>query len=122
MPEKDKVNEVIRMTEKHLYSVLIIGLLTMAMLTAGCISSKSSAADAKSTITDMLAGTNLTYYSIAGQPMNYTISRDDIGTVEPTTYEGKDAWKVRVGQGLAWDLTMDASGKEILYVDQLFRT
>ncbi len=27
----------------------------------------------RSTIKDTLAGTNLTYYSIAGQPMNYTI-------------------------------------------------
>lgn len=110
------------MTGKHVYSFLIVGLLTMAILTAGCTSSKSNAGDAKSTIRDTLAGTNLTYYSIAGQPMNYTISRDDIGTVEPITYEGQDAWKVRVGQSLAWDLTMDANGTGILYVNQLFQT
>lgn len=46
--------------------------------------------------------------------MNNTIGRDDIGSVEPTTYEGKDAWKVRVGQSLTWDLTMDANGTKIL--------
>jgi hypothetical protein len=110
------------MTGKHVYFVLIFGLLAVAMLMTGCVSSKSNAGDARSTITDTLAGTSLTYYSIAGQPMNYTIGPDDIGSIERTAYEGKDAWKVRVGQSLAWDLTMDASGTEILYVDQLFRT
>lgn len=110
------------MTWKTVSHIMIAGLLAVALLAAGCISSKNSAGDVRSTVKDTLVGTNLTYYSIAGRPMNYTIGPDDIVSVEATTYEGKDAWKVRVGQSLAWDLTMDADGREILYVDQLFRT
>jgi hypothetical protein len=110
------------MSGKYLYIVLIVGLLAVSLLATGYVLSKSNAGDARSTIKETLVGTNLTYYSIAGRPMNYTIGPEDIGSVEPTTYEGKDAWKVRVGQGLSWDLTMDANGREILYVDQLFRT
>jgi hypothetical protein len=102
--------------------VLIAGLLLAALLATGCVSSKSNAGDVSSTIKDTLVGTNLTYYSIAGRPMNYTIGREDISSVEPMTWDGKDAWKVRVGQGLAWDLTMDANGTKILQVDQLFQT
>jgi hypothetical protein len=110
------------MTGKSVGHIMIAGLLAVALLAAGCVSTKSNAGDVRSTIKDTLVGTNLTYYSIAGRPMNYTIGPDDIGSVEPTTWEGKDAWKVRVGQSLAWNLTMDANGREILYLDQLFRT
>jgi hypothetical protein len=110
------------MTRKHVYYALIVGLLAIAILTAGYVTLKSNAGDPRLTIKDTLIGTNLTYYSIAGQPMNYTIRPDDIGSIEPATYDGKDALKVRVGQGLSWDLTMDSNGREILYVDQLFRT
>jgi hypothetical protein len=110
------------MSGKTLIWIIVVGVLAVTLLAAGYVSSKSNAGDVRSTIKDTLAGTNLTYYSIAGKPMNYTIGQDDIRSVDPTTYEGKDAWKVRVGEGLAWDLTMDANGTEILYVDQLFRT
>jgi hypothetical protein len=110
------------MSEKILVSVMIAGVILVALLAAGCISSNSNAGDVNATIKDTLVGTNLTYYSIAGKPMNYTIGPADIVSVAPTTYEGKDAWKVRVGESLSWDLTMDANGTEILYVDQLFRT
>lgn len=101
---------------------MIAGLAMAALLAAGCISTSSNAGDARSAIKETLVGTNLTYYSIAGKPMNYTIGENDIGNVEPTTFEGKDAWKVRVGQGMTWDLTMDANGTGILHVDQLFQT
>jgi hypothetical protein len=101
---------------------MITVILVLALLTAGCVSTRGSAGDARAKIKDTLIGTNLTYYSIAGQPMNYTIGPQDIGNIEPTTYEGRDAWKVRVGESLAWDLTMDANGTEILSVDQLFQT
>jgi hypothetical protein len=114
--------QVTNVTVKTVSYVMIAGLIVVSLLVTGCISSRGNAADARATIEDTLVGTNLTYYSIAGQPMNYTIGPDDIMSIEPTTYERKDAWKVRVGQSLAWDLTMDASGTQILYVDQLFRT
>jgi hypothetical protein len=76
----------------------------VTLLAAGYVSSKSNGGDVRSIINDTLVGTNLTYYSIAGKPMNYTIGQNDIGSIEPTTYEGKDAWKVRVGESLSWDL------------------
>lgn len=110
------------MTGKNISRVIIAGLLMLALLTAGCVSTRGNAGDIRATIKDTLTGTNLTYYSFAGQPMNYTIGPRDIMNIEPTTYDGKDAWKVRVGESLAWDLTMDVNGTKILYVDQLFRT
>ena len=113
---------MIRLTSKTISYIALAVLIVAALLAAVYFSSKGSAGNVSATIKDTLVGTNLTYYSIAGKPMNYTISESDIGSIEPVTYEGRDAWKVHVGQGLAWDLTMDATGKEILYIDQLFRT
>jgi hypothetical protein len=110
------------MSGKILICVMIIGVIAVALLATGCVSSKSNAGDVRATINDTLVGTNLTYYSIAGKPMNYTIGQNDIMSVEPMTYKGKDAWKVRVGESLSWDLTMDENGTKILYIDQLFRT
>ncbi len=80
------------------------------------------ARDSKSGLKKTLTGMNLTYYSIAGKPMNYTIGARDIGSIEPVEFEGQPAWKVHVGQGLAWDLTMDRSGTKILDTKQLFVT
>jgi hypothetical protein len=78
--------------------------------------------EAKNNIHTALIGTNLTYYSIAGKPMNYTITADSIKSIDRFAYKGKPVWKVRVGEGLAWDLIMDITGKEILDTEQLFRT
>ena len=119
---KNRGMRAMRTIERSLGCIVIVGLLVAAMLATGCVSSKSNAADARSTIRDTLVGTNLTYYNFAGRPMNFTIGENDIGNAVPTTFEGKDAWKVRVGQGMTWDLTMDANGTEILRVDQLFQT
>jgi hypothetical protein len=77
---------------------------------------------ARDSIYATLVDTNLTYYSIAGQPMNYTITADDIKGINRTVYKGKPAWKVRIGEGLAWDLTMDDTGKKVLDTKQLFQT
>jgi hypothetical protein len=77
---------------------------------------------ARDSINRTLVGTNLTYYSIAGKPMNYTITADSIKSINRTIYKNKPAWKVRVGEGMAWDLTMDASGTTILDTKQLFQT
>ena len=100
---------------------MMTGTLLLTLLVAGCISA-GNAGDVRATIKDTLVGTNLTYYSIAGRPLNFTIGEADIGNVTPATFEGKDAWKVHVGLGLAWDLTMDANGTKILHVEQLFQT
>lgn len=72
-------------------------------------------------IKNALIGTNLTYTNIAGKPMNYTITADSIKSIKPTAYKNKTAWKVRVGEGMAWDLIVDSSGK-ILETKQLFYT
>jgi len=64
-----------------------------------------------SNIENTLVGMNLTYYSIAGQPLNYTIGAGDIQSVEKAEYNGQAAWKVRVGQGMQWDLTMTRAAK-----------
>ena len=69
-----------------------------------------------------LVGKNLTYYSIAGKPMNYTITADSIKGINRTVYKNKLAWKVRVGEGMAWDIIMDRTGKKILKTEQLFQT
>lgn len=73
-------------------------------------------------INKTLIGKNLTYTSIAGKPMNYTIKASDIKSVQPFAYEGDSAWKVRVGEGLSWDLIMDETGTKILKTNQLFQT
>lgn len=102
--------------------VALAGLCLICILVVAVLNGSGDSADVKKAINDRLVGTNLTYYSIAGVPMNYTIGADDIKSVEKTTYDGQPAWKVRVGEGLSWDLTMDAEGKQILDTKQLFVT
>jgi len=101
-------------------AALCLAALTL-VLTAAIITSQPADSH-MSNIENTLVGMNLTYYSIAGQPLNYTIGAGDIQSVEKAEYNGQAAWKVRVGQGMQWDLTMDQSGKEILDTKQLFVT
>lgn len=68
-----------------------------------------------------LVGKKLTYSNIAGKPMNYTITDDSIKSISLTSYDGHPAWKVRVGEGMSWDLIVDGSGN-ILKSKQLFYT
>ncbi|MCD1295343.1 hypothetical protein CUJ83_10060 [Methanocella sp. CWC-04] len=82
----------------------------------------SNYADPKENINRTLTGRSLTYYNIAGQPMTYVIKPEDIVSIEKTKRDGDDAWKVRVGTGLSWDITMDAAGTKILETKQLFYT
>lgn len=104
------------------FSTALVAMLIIASLpVAGCIVSAGQAST-KETINNTLIGTNVTYYSIAGKPLNYTITSSDIRSIEPVTYDGKAAWKVRVGEGLAWDFTMDNAGTKILDTKQLFQT
>jgi hypothetical protein len=70
-----------------------------------------------------LVGHELVYYNIAGFPMNYTITEEDIVAIEETTLNGKPAWKVKLGEeGLTWEIYLDSSGEEILKEVQLFVT
>ncbi|WP_424357163.1 hypothetical protein [Methanocella sp. MCL-LM] len=109
------------MSQKMIYLAGVFLIMVAVLAAAGCTSAAESE-DAKSMINKTLTGHNLTYYNIAGQPMNHTIASEDIVTIDPTTYKNASAWKVRVGTSLAWDLTMSSDGTEILSVDQLFRT
>ncbi len=104
--------------------LIALAVICLAVILAIAIikGNGDSAADARNAINESLIGTNLTYYSIAGIPMNYTIGVNDITGVEKVEFDGRPAWKVHVGQGLAWDLTMDAEGRQILDVKQLFVT
>ncbi len=82
----------------------------------------NSSVNATANIYKTLVGMNLTYTSIAGVPMNYTITKDSIKSIDQTAYDGKLAWNVHVGDSMAWDLTMDATGSKILESKQLFNT
>ncbi len=97
-------------------------LAALIMVLAAAIITSRPADDHMGNIEKTLTGMNLTYYSIAGQPLNYTIGAGDIQSVDKAEYNGQAAWKVRVGQGMQWDLIMDQSGKEILDTKQLFVT
>ena len=92
-----------------------------AILTAAIITSPP-ADDHMNNITKTLVGTNITYHNFAGKPMNFTIGPNDIQSVERADHDGQPAWKVRVGQGMQWDLIMDRSGRQILDIKQLFVT
>lgn len=80
---------------------------------------KSLSIDEK--IRDRLVGHELVYYNIAGMPQSYTITGEDIGTIEQTTLNGEAAWRVKIGEeGLAWEIYLDKDGEEILKEVQLF--
>lgn len=103
--------------------IALAGLCLLCILAIAIIKgSGNESGDSLKAINMTLVGTNLTYYSIAGVPMNYTIGAGDVRTVEKTEYDGRPAWKVRVGEGLAWDLIMDEEGRQILDTKQLFYT
>jgi hypothetical protein len=99
-----------------------VGLIGLCVVLAVAVITTPPADDHMSDIKDTLLGTNLTYSNLAGRPMNYTITANDIGAVEKTEYNGAPAWKVHVGQGMSWDLTLDAEGRHILDTKQLFYT
>lgn len=108
---------------KNTRLIALAGICLACILAIAIIKgSGNESGDSLKAINMTLIGTNLTYYSIAGKPMNYTIGAVDIMSVEKAEYDGRPAWKVRVGQGMAWDLTMDAEGKQILDTKQLFYT
>jgi hypothetical protein len=107
--------------------LMILGIVSLALcvlLVAAIVdgSSLNSSENYQKAITTTLVGHNLTYYSFAGKPLSYTIGPGDIQQIEESTYNGSPAWKVHVGQGLAWDITMDETGTQILDIRQLFQT
>lgn len=110
------------MTRKNVHYIILAVMLMTALAAAGCVVASGDSARQKESINNTLIGTNLTYYSFAGKPINYTITTEDITSIEPTIYDNSTAWKVHVGQGLMWDLIMDDTGTKILDMKQLFQT
>jgi hypothetical protein len=103
-----------------LISLLLLTILTGALILA-VSGDRKDVKPPEETIKQKLAGMNITYYSIAGKPMYFVVSVDDIKSIDKTEFNGKSAWKARVGEGLAWDITLDAKGN-VLDTKQLFYT
>ena len=73
-------------------------------------------------IKERLVGEKIAYYNIAGQPINFTISANDIKSIEKIEIKGEVFWRVRVGGDLMWDMYLDKDGKKIVRKEQLFVT
>ena len=99
--------------------LLIICLFIVSIVLLGCVP-KEKAVEEK--IKERLIGEKITYYSIAGQPLNFTISAKDIISIEKVEIKGEILWKARVGDGLAWDIYLGKDGKNIVKKEQLFLT
>lgn len=76
----------------------------------------------KDKIRNNLNGTEIIYYDFRGKPVTYTITEKDIKSIEKTIMEDRIVWKVRIGEGLAWDFFFDEQGNEIILKEQLFVT
>src|SRR3989338_7913859 len=87
------------------------------MMTTSCQSNLKSN---EQKIKEKLVGYEITYYNIAGKPINYTVKESDILSIENGNYKGA-LWKVRVGEALSWDIYLD-NNFNIVRQEQLFRT
>jgi hypothetical protein len=76
----------------------------------------------KENIRSNLIGTEIVYFNIAGKPITYNVTEKDIKSIEKAMLNGKTAWKVRIGEGLAWDYYYEEQGNAIIKKEQLFRT
>ncbi|MCZ7355854.1 MAG: hypothetical protein O8C66_11775 [Candidatus Methanoperedens sp.] len=76
----------------------------------------------KDKIRNNLIGTGIVYRDIAGRPVTYNVTEKDIKTIEKTVIENRTAWKVRIGDNLAWNFYYDDLGNEIIKKEQLFVT
>jgi hypothetical protein len=105
---------------KSLY--IVIAAIALALIFVGAYyGSKTTAVlTPEDKIKENLIEMTLTYSNIAGQPLTFTITADDIKSIEKTTLDGNAAWKVRVGDALAWDIYFDESGEQIIKKEQLF--
>lgn len=99
--------------------LLLLYLFIVSILIISCVPKEKSAEEK---IKERLIGEKITYYNIAGQPLNFTISAEDISSIEKTEIKDEILWKVRVGQDLAWDIYLDKDGKNIVKKEQLFVT
>jgi hypothetical protein len=79
--------------------IILIAILVTGLLYLSGKPIKNQSAEAK--IKENLIGMNLTYSTIAGEPINFTITAEDIKSIEKTTLDNKAAWKVNIGESLA---------------------
>lgn len=100
--------------------LLLAGMYYGSKLTTPPINETSETPEAK--ITKQLVGMNLTYSNIAGQPMTFTITAEDITSIEQATLDNNTVWKVHVGDALAWNIYLDETGSRIIKEEQLFQT
>ena len=99
--------------------LFLIGILSMLILMGGCIDSEEKT---KNRIRNELMGYELNYTGITGDTLKYTITAEVIKEIEKTEVKDKTVWKVRVEDGLRWDIYFEESGNEIVSIEQLFRT
>jgi|SRR3989338_22323 len=104
------------MKDKHLISIFLVFVAILFTL-ASCQSNFKSD---EQKIKEKLVGYEITYYNIAGKPINYTVKESDILSIENGNYKGA-LWKVRVGEALSWDIYLD-NNFNIVRQEQLFRT
>jgi hypothetical protein len=68
-------------------------------------------------IRENIIGREIKYYSITGDPLNYSISREDIISIKKT----EEGWKVEIGKKIKWNLDYNEKG-EFVKQEQLFQT
>lgn len=112
--------------------LMIMFILVILVLLTGCVSqdknynvtSTPSVAneEVKEKIRRSLIGTSIAYNDIAGRPVKYNVSEKDIKSIEKIMLDGRNVWKVRIGDGLAWDYYYNEQGNEIIKKEQLFVT
>jgi len=76
----------------------------------------------KEKIRSELIGTEIVYHSLTGRPLTFNVTEKDIKRIDKTMLDGKIAWKVRIGEGLAWDYYYEEQGNKIIKKEQLFKT
>lgn len=99
--------------------ILLVYLIIASIVIISCIPKEKSIEEK---IKERLVGEKITYFNIAGQPLNFTVSAKDILSIEKAEIKGEALWKARVGQDLAWDIYLDKGGKNIVKKEQLFVT
>jgi hypothetical protein len=76
----------------------------------------------KEKIRSNLIGTEIVYSDFSGKKVVYNVTDTDIKSIEKTLINGNIAWKVRIGEDMAWDYYYEESGDKIIKTEQLFQT
>lgn len=109
------------------YIGMTIAILLSLVIISACIerdgsSSSEGNESIKEKIKTKLIGMEITYKDKKGENQTYIIKDSDVKAINETQFEGKKAWKVRIGEAMAWDYYFDDKGEKIVKTEQLFRT